>query len=176
VDVQNQVAIAQRPAAAASAAARDHGSPSAKPADPPRRVDPARTIRATTTLFVQLRDAPRLRRPGRVHGVGQVIVFGARDYGMRIWLDPAKMARPRCHHRSRHVSPNRTCGARRHRRRRAGTPGQQMQYVASVKGRLSTPEQYGNIVVRTGAEGASFTSRISPASSLAATDYRAPAG
>jgi len=29
----------------------------------------------------------------RVHGVGQVIVFGARDYGRRIWLDPAKMAR-----------------------------------------------------------------------------------
>jgi len=29
----------------------------------------------------------------RVHGVGQVVVFGARDYGMRIWLDPAKMAR-----------------------------------------------------------------------------------
>src|SRR5207237_991175 len=29
----------------------------------------------------------------RVHGVGQVVVFGARDYGMRLWLDPAKMAR-----------------------------------------------------------------------------------
>ena len=29
----------------------------------------------------------------RVRGVGQVVVFGARDYGMRIWLDPAKMAR-----------------------------------------------------------------------------------
>ena len=29
----------------------------------------------------------------RVKGVGQVTVFGARDYGMRIWLDPEKMAR-----------------------------------------------------------------------------------
>ena len=29
---------------------------------------------------------------GRVDGVGDVQVFGARDYAMRIWLDPARMA------------------------------------------------------------------------------------
>ena len=34
----------------------------------------------------------------RVHGVGQVVVFGARDYGMRIWLDPGKDGAPWRHH------------------------------------------------------------------------------
>src|SRR5690348_17679728 len=28
----------------------------------------------------------------RVEGVGNVIVFGARDYSMRVWLDPARVA------------------------------------------------------------------------------------
>src|SRR6185369_2032150 len=30
---------------------------------------------------------------GRIPGVGQVRFFGARDYSMRVWLDPEKMAR-----------------------------------------------------------------------------------
>ena len=29
---------------------------------------------------------------GRVDGVGNVLVFGARDYSMRVWLDPARVA------------------------------------------------------------------------------------
>ncbi len=91
----------------------------------------------------------------RVHGVGQVVVFGARDYGMRIWLDPAKMARlavttqdvSAILNEQNVVAPAGTVGAE------PAPPGQQMQYVASVKGRLSTPEQYGHSVVRTGADG-----------------------
>ena len=31
---------------------------------------------------------------GRVDGVGNVLVFGARDYSMRVWLDPARVAAP----------------------------------------------------------------------------------
>ena len=46
-----------------------------------------------------------------------------------------------------------------------------MQYIASVKGRLSTPEQYGNIVVRTGADGAIVHLKDIAGSSFAATDY-----
>ncbi len=109
----------------------------------------------------------------RVHGVGQVIVFGARDYGMRIWLDPAKMARlgvttqdvSSVLTEQNVVAPAGTVGAE------PAPPGQQMQYVASVKGRLSTPEQYGNIVVRTGAEGAIVHLKDIARIELAATDY-----
>ena len=109
----------------------------------------------------------------RVHGVGQVVVFGARDYGMRIWLDPAKMARlavttqdvSTILNEQNVVAPAGTVGAE------PAPPGQQMQYVASVKGRLSTPEQYGNIVVRTGADGAIVYLKDIARIELAATDY-----
>ena len=109
----------------------------------------------------------------RVHGVGQVVVFGARDYGMRIWLDPAKMARLAVTTQDvstilieqNVVAPAGTVGAE------PAPPGQQMQYVASVKGRLSTPEQYGNIVVRTGADGAIVHLKDIARIELAATDY-----
>ena len=109
----------------------------------------------------------------RVHGVGQVVVFGARDYGMRIWLDPAKMAHLAVTTQDvtavlteqNVVAPAGTVGAE------PAPPGQQMQYIASVKGRLSTTEQYGNIVVRTGADGAIVHLKDIARIELAATDY-----
>ena len=109
----------------------------------------------------------------RVRGVGQVVVFGARDYGMRIWLDPAKMAHlavttqdvSTVLSEQNVVAPAGTVGAE------PAPPGQEMQYIASVKGRLSTPEQYGNIVVRTGADGAIVHLKDIARVELAATDY-----
>jgi hydrophobe/amphiphile efflux-1 (HAE1) family protein len=109
----------------------------------------------------------------RVRGVGQVIVFGARDYGMRIWLDPAKMARlgvttedvAGIINEQNVVAPAGTIGAE------PAPPGQQMQYVASVKGRLSTPQEYGEMVVRTGADGAVVHLKDIARVELAATDY-----
>src|SRR3984885_7765894 len=109
----------------------------------------------------------------RVPGVGQVVVFGARDYGMRIWLDPGKMPRravtsddfSRFLNEQNVVAPSGTLGAE------PAPPGQQMQYVASVKGRLSTPDEYGAIVVRTGADGAIVLLKDVARIELAATDY-----
>ena len=109
----------------------------------------------------------------RVRGVGQVLVFGARDYGMRIWLDPAKMARlgvttqdvASIINEQNVVAPAGTIGAE------PAPPGQQLQYVASVKGRLSTPEEYAAIVVRTGADGAIVRLKDIARVELAATDY-----
>lgn len=109
----------------------------------------------------------------RVHGVGQVVVFGARDYGMRIWLDPAKMAHLAVTTQDvsavlteqNVVAPAGTVGGE------PAPPGQEMQYIASVKGRLSTTEQYGNIVVRTGADGAIVHLKDIARVELAATDY-----
>jgi HAE1 family hydrophobic/amphiphilic exporter-1/multidrug efflux pump len=109
----------------------------------------------------------------RVKGVGQVTVFGARDYGMRIWLDPGKMARLGVTTQDvsgilaeqNLVAPAGTVGGE------PAPPGQQMQYVASVKGRLSTPEEYGAIVVRTGADGAVVHLKDIARVELAATDY-----
>jgi hydrophobe/amphiphile efflux-1 (HAE1) family protein len=109
----------------------------------------------------------------RVPGVGQVVVFGARDYGMRIWLDPAKMARlgvttddvTTIINEQNVVAPAGTIGAE------PAPSGQQMQYVASVKGRLSTPAEYEAIVVRNGADGAVVHLKDIARVELAATDY-----
>ena len=109
----------------------------------------------------------------RVHGVGQVVVLGARDYGMRIWLDPGKMARLGVTtgdirdilNEQNVVAPAGTVGGP------PAVPGQQMQYIASVHGRLATTEEYGNIVVRTGADGAIVHLKDIARVELAATDY-----
>jgi hydrophobe/amphiphile efflux-1 (HAE1) family protein len=109
----------------------------------------------------------------RVRGVGQVVVLGARDYGMRIWLDPGKMARlgvttgdvREILNEQNVVAPAGTVGGE------PALPGQQMQYVAQVHGRLSTTDEYGNIVVRTGADGAIVHLRDIARIELAATDY-----
>src|SRR5580693_6109450 len=63
------------------------------------------------------------------------------------------------------VAPAGTVGAE------PAPPGQQMQYIASVKGRLSTVQEYGDIVVRTGPDGAIVRLRDIARIELAATDY-----
>lgn len=109
----------------------------------------------------------------RVRGVGQVTIFGARDYGMRIWLDPGRMARlgittqdvSDVINEQNVVAPAGIVGAE------PAPPGQQLQYPATVRGRLATPEEYRNIVVRTGADGAIVHLRDIARVELGATDY-----
>src|SRR5450631_2238997 len=172
VDVQNQVAIAQRQL---PAQVLQQGITVAKRqpqillivaigSDDPRYDYLFLSNFATLHVYDAL---------ARVRGVGQVVVFGARDYGMRIWLDPGKMARlgvtttdvSTILNEQNVVAPAGTIGAE------PAPPGQQMQYVASVKGRLSTPEEYGEMIVRTGADGAVVHLKDIARVELAATDY-----
>jgi len=110
----------------------------------------------------------------RIPGVGQVTILGARDYGMRIWLDPEKMARlgvttqdiSTIVGEQNVVAPAGTIGAE------PAPPGQQMQYAVSVRGRLSTVSEYENIVVRSGDNGEALVRLKDVARiELAATDY-----
>jgi hydrophobe/amphiphile efflux-1 (HAE1) family protein len=172
VDVQNQVAIAQRQL---PAQVLQQGITVAK-RQPQILVivaigsDDPRYDYLFLSNFATLHVYDAL---ARVRGVGQVSVFGARDYGMRIWLDPAKMARlgvttedvSGIINEQNVVAPAGTIGAE------PAPAGQQMQYVASVKGRLSTPEEYGDMVVRTGADGAVVHLKDIARVELAATDY-----
>ncbi|WP_455587139.1 efflux RND transporter permease subunit [Bacteroides sp.] len=92
----------------------------------------------------------------RVPGVGAVNVMGAGDYSMRIWLDPETM-------RIRGISPAEVYQAIQAQNMEvsAGTVGQPIgknnanafQYTLSVKGRLSSPEEFGNIIIRNEGEG-----------------------
>jgi len=91
----------------------------------------------------------------RVKGVGFVRIFGARDYSMRIWLDPEKMARlgvtagdvVRVVQEQNVVVPAGRVGLA------PSPPGQQMQYAITVQGRLSQPSQYEDIVISAAPSG-----------------------
>ena len=68
----------------------------------------------------------------RLPGVADVTIFGARDYSMRVWLNPEKMARlgrhhrrtspPRCARRTRSTPPAASAPSRRRRARTSSTP------------------------------------------------------
>ncbi|MGE5649766.1 MAG: efflux RND transporter permease subunit [Bacillota bacterium] len=154
VDVQNRVAIAQ----------------STLPADVIRQ---GITIRKQSTDFLEVLalTSPDGRFDttfmsnyallnlqdtlSRIPGVGFVRIFGARDYSMRIWLDPDKMARLGVTAGDvRNVIQEQNVVAPAGR---IGVPpvpaGQQMQYSATIAGRLSDPAQYENMIVRAGANG-----------------------
>ena len=93
----------------------------------------------------------------RVPGVGAVNVMGAGDYSMRIWLDPEAM-------RIRNISPQQVYQSIQSQNMEvsAGYIGQPIgeenknafQYTLNVQGRLSSPEQFGNIIIRREQDGA----------------------
>ncbi|MGE3275290.1 MAG: efflux RND transporter permease subunit [Vicinamibacterales bacterium] len=92
----------------------------------------------------------------RVPGVGNVIIFGERKYAMRLWLDPVKLA-------ARGLTGGDVVNALREQNVQiaAGAVGDapmdgNQQYTISVRaqGRLSEVDQFENVVVQTGADGA----------------------
>ncbi|MCD8025051.1 MAG: efflux RND transporter permease subunit [Candidatus Gastranaerophilales bacterium] len=91
----------------------------------------------------------------RVNGVGEVNVYGARDYSIRVWLDANKMA-------ALNVSPLEIQEAIEGQNVQiaAGDIGaeplvnkHQLKMTLKTTGRLTTPEQFGNIVVRSNTDG-----------------------
>ncbi|MFR4462389.1 MAG: efflux RND transporter permease subunit [Bacteroides xylanisolvens] len=93
----------------------------------------------------------------RVPGVGAVNVMGAGDYSMRIWLDPEAM-------RIRNISPQQVYQSIQSQNVEvsAGYIGQPIgqdnnnafQYTLNVQGRLKSPEQFGDIIIRREQNGA----------------------
>lgn len=91
----------------------------------------------------------------RIPGAGQVIVFGAGDYAMRVWLDPNRVA-------SHGLSAGDVVQAIREQNLQvaAGTVGAPpmndpvaYQLTVSAHGRLADENEFGNIIVKTGADG-----------------------
>ena len=91
----------------------------------------------------------------RVPGVANVQIFGAGQYAMRIWLDPDTLARLgitvsdviNALESQNTVNPAGQLGAE------PAPPGQEFTYSVLAQGRLVTPEQFGNIVLRENAGG-----------------------
>ncbi len=102
--------------------------------------------------FVTLNILDELKR---VPGVGDASIFGARDYAMRIWIDPEKLANLNLSTQDVIVaiqSQNLQAAAGRI----GAAPlsqDQRLQLTVTTKGRLSTTEEFGNIIVRSGGDG-----------------------
>ncbi len=86
----------------------------------------------------------------RVPGAADVFVFGARDYSMRLWLQPDRMA-------ALGVTPADVAAAVNSQNAQfaAGKigaapslPGQQLEFTVTARGRLVEPEAFGDIVLR----------------------------
>lgn len=91
----------------------------------------------------------------RLDGVGQVQAFGAGEYSMRIWLEPEKM-------RVRGLTPDDVMSAVRSQNMAvsAGSVGasptpadQQFEFTLTAQGRLTTPQEFGDIIIKTTPEG-----------------------
>ena len=91
----------------------------------------------------------------RVPGVANVQVFGAGQYAMRIWLNPDALARLgvtvsdviNAVEAQNTVNPAGQLGAE------PAPPGQEFTYSVLAQGRLVTPEQFGNMVLRENPNG-----------------------
>ena len=102
--------------------------------------------------FALLRVTDVLRR---VDGVGNLTVFGAREYGMRIWLDPERLA-------ARSLTAGDVVAAMRAQNVQvsAGSLGQPpmpldsaYQLKISTSGRFQTVEEFEQVIVRSGDQG-----------------------
>jgi len=91
----------------------------------------------------------------RLPGVGNVTVFGAGQYSMRVWLDPQKL-------QARSLMPQDVIQSIQQQSQQVAAgqvgmpptpPGQAFQYTLNLNGRLDDPRAFEEIVVKTGASG-----------------------
>jgi multidrug efflux pump len=109
----------------------------------------------------------------RIDGVGNVTIFGARDYSMRVWLDPDKLA-------VRDLTAGDVISALRGQNVQVAAgvinqppvpqPGA-FQFNVETQGRLTTPEAFGNIIVKSESNGRVVRVRDVARVELGAADY-----
>ncbi|WP_284653310.1 efflux RND transporter permease subunit [Flavobacterium terrisoli] len=100
--------------------------------------------------YAQINIIPEIKR---IPGVGQAFIFGGnKDYSMRVWLNPSKMAAYK-------LSAQEVLGAIQDKNLEAA-PGrfgesskEAFEYVIKYKGKLNNPGEYENIVIHSNADG-----------------------
>ncbi|HEY3242337.1 MAG TPA: multidrug efflux RND transporter permease subunit, partial [Phycisphaerae bacterium] len=127
------------------------------------------TLYLSNYATLQVRD-----ELARLPGVGDLSVFGARDYSMRLWLDPEKLA-------SLSITAGDVVAAVQEQNVQvaAGVVGgpplppgtTNFQYTVSALGRLTDPQQFADIVVKTGSDGRVTRVRDVARVELGAADY-----
>jgi HAE1 family hydrophobic/amphiphilic exporter-1 len=118
--------------------------------------------------LLQIRDVL-----ARVKGVGEVRLFGVREYSMRAWLDPAKIS-------SLGMTATEVVNALQAQNIQVAggalgqppvTTNEAFQTSLQLRGRLVKPEEFGEIVVKTGADGRFTRLRDVARLELGALDY-----
>lgn len=108
----------------------------------------------------------------RVPGVGEALLFGT-EYSMRIWLKPDKLFAYR-------LTPSDITRAVRAQNVQIATgelgqlpaaPGQELNAVIVIRGRLATPTEFDNIIVRTNSDGSTLRLKDVARVELAAQNY-----
>ncbi|MCC9019594.1 MULTISPECIES: efflux RND transporter permease subunit [Flavobacterium] len=100
--------------------------------------------------YAQINIIPEIKR---IPGVGSASIFGGvKDYSMRVWLNPTQMSTYK-------VTPNEIMSAIQDKSLEAA-PGkfgerstEVFEYVIKYKGKLTKPEEYENIAIRSNADG-----------------------
>jgi hydrophobic/amphiphilic exporter-1 (mainly G- bacteria), HAE1 family len=119
-------------------------------------------------LDVYVRDTLK-----RVPGVADVLIFGERKYSMRLWLDPIRMA-------GRGLTADDAVNALQEQNveisagqvgAQPSNPGQQFQISVRAIGRLSEPEQFDNIILKSNADGTLVRLKDVGHAELGAEDY-----
>src|SRR5579862_5473518 len=163
--VQNRVALAQ-PQLPAQVQLEGVNTKKSSPSvllvinliSPDRRYD---SVYMSNFATIQLKDELL-----RIKGVGDIQLLGERDYSMRLWLDPYKMA-------TRGLTASDVIGAIQNQNVQvaAGAIGQQpvpagqpFQLTMSALGRLDAENQFGDIILKTGAPGDSASAPGGPSS------------
>jgi hydrophobe/amphiphile efflux-1 (HAE1) family protein len=110
----------------------------------------------------------------RLPGVGDMTIFGARDYSMRLWLNPEHLA-------SRNLTAGDVITAVQEQNVQVAAgvvggaplpPGKApFQYTINALGRLIEPEQFGEIIVKTGLDGSVTRLKDVARVELGAADY-----
>lgn len=110
---------------------------------------------------------------GRSPGIGQVQIFGAGQYAMRLWVKPDQLAKlgitvteiVSAIQAQNTVNPAGKAGGE------PAPPDQQFTYSVLAQGRLTTPEQFGQIVLRENSDGGIVRVKDVARIELGAQDY-----
>ncbi|GLK69662.1 efflux RND transporter permease subunit [Hansschlegelia plantiphila] len=112
-------------------------------------------------------------RLARIPGVGQVQLFGSGDYSMRVWLDPQKVAEHGLS-ASDVVNEIQAQNVQAAAGIIGGSPspaGVDLQLSVNAQGRLQSEEEFGDIIVKSGANGEVVRLRDVARIEMGAADY-----
>ncbi len=155
VNVNNRVQAALSPPAAGSPEAGCHGRKSARPRSWSSSPSAARAPSRTRCSSPTTSPSTSWTALSRVPGVGSASLFGALNYSMRIWFDTDRLI-------SLNLAPSDIIAAIQAQNVQAavGRVGArptsndtQFQINLQTTGRLTTPEQFGDIVIRANPDG-----------------------